>query len=541
MTTARKNKRALAPTPKLPSPVLNPLGFPIPNFPISVYFQETDIASPVVPGQPLTAKFVLYTYFPVDDWGTGYRIKLYFERSSGKEVLIYQNPDPTDPNANAWLPFAHWRPPFEGAPPPASQPDFMIDPAQYLIDVLDNFPPGTGIGDEFYQFGTKQLRCEIETNGPKMLVFSQAASLEVVPCGRQPFWWTWSPTNPVGAEWKQNYTLSGSITDPNPYVPMQISVMPIEVNTDGEKKNYDTLEANVYPSPPSVPQTLTLPSINQDWTWIIDGIWFPETTELSKDFTYTSFISATDSFGNQYDPTVSENTWTVTVTVPQKKLAEGQAAFNLAIGASVVGGLSAILPWLAAVAAALAIAAAVVGKYADDPPSPKPTYIEEVKVSESKIGTIEVIDDLVPLRTLLQTIEDAVLHLLAFSEIESRYLGALAAANQKGMHMQSQAASVMRVKIVNFAGAIHLAAGAALEALKPHNSKIEAALKAQRFGPKQEAALQKLRLTKGARKRLIEIVKTKSFKERAQTPGFLPALILDAATKTADVCKTFVV
>src|SRR5205814_5343336 len=110
--------------------------------------------------------------------------------------------------------------------------------------------------------------------------------------------------------------------------------------------------------------------------------WIPETTDFGKQFTYVVSVSGHDRYGNLYTATDSAP-HSVVVNVSDRKVALAYNALQAQISAAalaVCAGIPLLGLAFGLAAAAAALAAAVLGEQALDPPSPNRRYKRAVRI-----------------------------------------------------------------------------------------------------------------------------------------------------------------
>jgi len=378
---------------------------------LTAAFASLSIDTAVVPGQPIPISLSFFSESSSLDFGTGCRIAIFLDQDK-----IFQMP-----NDETFLPYT-----------PSSLWKVDIGDVQALIDPP---PPYSPLGERLYAFGQRELRLEITTNGRDRGPYTDTAILTVVPEAVSQYWWQWQGDLLQGAAWKASYTLAGTCENKSQYVRMQFTVELDETNGNGNTKSYGDFSVEVEKQQSS---PLTFPPITQAWPWLIQGIWVPE-DQVGKEFFYTAQLTLQDSYGNQYSP-VNSSTLEVVVNVSDTKLAEAQAAFSSAVSAAALAAAADIpfLGWLAVLALAATVAAAVLGEEALDPPEPSPYYLEHVEpVPLAWPKEFYKNDKLVEFRSYFEVLGELLGDLIALGEIEARLLGAQASGSKQGIELQA--------------------------------------------------------------------------------------------------------
>jgi hypothetical protein len=242
--------------------------------------------------------------------------------------------------------------------------------------------------------------------------FSADRAAVVMPI--QPDWWKWDTAN-RNEEWSKDYVVSGSFTNRGGTPIQDLSITIFE---DSAANVADTSHPLVLPMQTVKGATDT---INKDWKWFINGVWFVQ-GPLYKKFQYRAQMTAKDVDGNSY-PVVSSSDLVIYVNVPKWKrtagaLAMGAAASAAAMAASVVLMLG---------AGAAYAAAAVAGAVALDPPVPDPNFKEHIPLPGLKSVSSKGKDQ--EIIRIFRLVEQIMSIHLTKSLIEGRRLGALAAGD----------------------------------------------------------------------------------------------------------------
>lgn len=420
--------------------------------------------SAVTPGEPIPFSFWFWTWNNGLDLGTGWSMKIYYaERRRGAETVIYQTPSGSE---GSFLPYRFkW---------PAGQlhPAYDIETRYDVIDIGDTFPPGTNLADSLYQFGTHELRIEFITNGSDAGPFTEASALDVVPESNIGSWWHWDPNNPPGANWKESYALSGTVQNGSSYVGMDFTLELIEIDEANNETPTATNEQSLFAAASA---SLTFPPIKQEWPWLVQGIWTPETAEIGKLFEYVVSVSAVDKYGNAYSAARSSDQ-DVEINVSDKKLGLAFNAFQAqasAIGLAIAAAATFLIPPLAAAlgaaAAAAGIAAQILGGLALDPPTPNKRYLRPVRIKRVRgFDSKYAGEPTAPIGEFFTLVANGGACLVALSETQSRMLGAHRDQSEEGVTVQSASLRKILGEMLVISSTLTAVSDAAAEAVRLH-------------------------------------------------------------------------
>jgi hypothetical protein len=405
---------------------------------ISVALTPVDVSlsfladGPVVPGQPIPVDWFFANLSGRFDLGTGYRIRI----SWGDEVLYVSRDDPQldsrrlpDSEYIAVAPLGS----FEAAHVRTSLPV----PACH-----------SPLGQRLYQFGQRELRLELTTNGSDRGPYEAVDTLSIVPelvAG----WWTWpeqldyEPGLAVPIfRWKQHYNIRGEFANKSKFVRMDLDA----VLEDREEVSGPVVRRS-YPKQPvdsesTVTVALPLPDpIVHDWTWFDQKLSYPAAGPTSKNFYYTSEFSLSDCYSNKYPATTSAEL-PVLVKVPGNKVDLGAAAFAAQVSSWVLLALSKIpiIGFIFGIGATVAaITAQALGKAAVDPPGPNARFLRPVDVGRSTLPKKAFANDRMrPFAEMAIRIESIANAMVALSEIEARLQGARLAKSKEGESLQTR-------------------------------------------------------------------------------------------------------
>jgi hypothetical protein len=393
---------------------------------------ELIVASPIVPGEPVSFSWSVFTLFLPQDVG----------HVTARLYLVDDVDNPIFRNQN------------DGTPSPiftvALADEERISPEDYQSRIYTFVPP-LDQQNTIYAVNTRHfLRLELTGDGPQGGPFySWSSELQVVYEAIDASWWVWDD-EPQSVGWKTDrYTIGGQFTHKG----IGLSVM--TCNVDLRELDLTTYAPDVAYGPDDNPQPVAHGGtaavkwgntvFTKAWPWFL-GFVDSINGETSKLFGYVVEISITDNFQNPYSKFVSSGT-SVRVTVSDQKInaarggeiafAEWVALSALAIATSWIPGVGAAFG--AGAGAALAINGGL-SKIANDPPEPDPRYREPVTVEVPTIEpTLRALPQFRPLARFFELAQWIINSVDALGQIESRLLGAKADADNIAYSRQKAA------------------------------------------------------------------------------------------------------
>jgi hypothetical protein len=399
------------------------------------------------------------------------------------------------------------------------------------------------LADSLYQIGSHELRMEILTNGSDAGPFSAFGTVEVVPEGNIGSWWRWDPNTTNGASWKDDYQLSGSISNGSFYVGMDLSLELLETDNENNERSIATISQELASSGTA---TLTFPPINHDWPWLVQGIWTPETAEIGKPFEYAVNVSGSDKYGNTYSASKSSS-HSVEVNVSDKKLGLAFNAFNAqasAIGLTIAAAATFLIPplaaALAAAAAAAGIAAAILGGLALDPPKPNKRYLRAVRIP--RVPSFDSRFSKEPAAAIghfFWEVSHAGACLMALSETQSRILGARRDGSQKGLALQKEGLKKLLTEMMALTASLTTAGAAATEAYKNHYaSQLRSALTGA-AGPALRRHVGKLPVRRSLKETTIRILSDPAARKTLAKREVFPLMFAAISGRLARLLKEY--
>jgi hypothetical protein len=267
----------------------------------------------------------------------------------------------------------------------------------------------------------------------------------------RPDWWQWRNANPRNAMWKDDYVVTGALTNKGGSDLQDVSITLFEVFVDPANLVH---EANLgstehHAVAPSRSALGSIPPLKKDWQWFIPGVWVVK-GPLHREFRYRALISAKDVNGIPYPPVTSAD---LRIIVNVSKLKRTSGAFSMGAAAAAAGMLASFI--LAVAGAAAYAAAAAAGAVAVDPPEPDPNFLTRIPLPP--LGDVPASG---PDRTvaLFYRLGERVMQIeLTKSLIEGRRLGALAAGDTASVEMHRKdlvAATALQRQLVNEASAL---------------------------------------------------------------------------------------
>jgi hypothetical protein len=303
-------------------------------------------------------------------------------------------------------------------------------------------PANRALADQLYRIGTKDLEIEVTASaGAERGPFREPWPLTVVPELVNASWFEWSaPRRGNGfaqKDWKESYQVAGTLKNQSMFSRMTASVTLYENEQGSTSRTARGTQTTPALNPLGAADVTFEPPIEQDWLWLVPGIWTP-IKPLFKFFVYTVSFTLSDEYGNAYSG-VEKNDLVVDVHVPKQKidLATSAAAFAGA-GLGLIAA-SIAFAWFPPVAGALAGAggallgvAGGLGGAALDPPVPDPRYREPVEVKPTELPTVPDEDAAAQAAYRVAALAaDIVGCLDALSIIEGRILGAEQACDEE--------------------------------------------------------------------------------------------------------------
>jgi len=385
----------------------------------TTFWIELMVQSPIVPGQPVTFAFSIYTIFPVD-----------IENAIARLYLVDDQDHPV---------FGSAKPLFEIALGTLSLLGIEAGPGVFGGFNSDTFTfvPPTEQQNTIYEVNGRQrhfLRVALTGDGPVGPLYSTSAELQVAYEAIDASWWVWD-SGPQSVGWKiDHYTLGGQFTNKsvgNSTMTCNVVLRELDLTTFAPDHTYGPDDN---PQPIAHGGTAAVKWGNTDftktWEWFltfVDSI----NGETSKLFGYIVEISITDNFQNTYPNFVSSAT-SVRVTVSDQKLNAahgGEIAFAEWVTFSALAIATSWIPGVGAAFGALASAALAtnggLSNIAKDPPEPDPRYREPVTVAAPKIeSALQALPQFKALARFFELSQWIVNSVDALGQIESRLLGA---------------------------------------------------------------------------------------------------------------------
>jgi hypothetical protein len=294
-----------------------------------------------------------------------------------------------------------------------------------------------------YQVGAKTLRLVITGDGADKGPYIADADLTVVEETLSPDWWQWvapasAETQPT-VKWKEKYKIAARALN-HAQSDMRFESSLFELPPDVAIWKPRSKATNMIAAG-KVADVVFTDEIEQDWQWIIPGVWIvpAQVSGLgtTRAFDYKVNLSLTDGFGNGYDP-FDSGLFRVYVKVSDVKVALGWAAEAHMVIANLltVAGLLSVNPWVLGAGGSAATEAQALGAGALDPPDPDPLFREAVEVSLRPAPVWAAASDANPLGDFLQTGARITTRYNALLETEGRLMGARLAGDAAAVELQ---------------------------------------------------------------------------------------------------------
>jgi hypothetical protein len=345
-----------------------------------------------------------------------------------------------------------------------------------------------------YAIGGIQLAYSLSIDGKP---YSVSFGLIVADPGVGPSWWAWSsPTTgtPAQESWKSPYTLAGALTNNSPaQIASGTAVLNEAPVPGGAAVPISQIDVQSTSAGDTFP--ITFPQVAKQWNWL--GFADFVTGPFSEQFSYTVAMTLEDEVGNSYQFTSNPLLVTVTISATKQNDAAGAliattAGIVAAVGAAAAGiftfGIAAAV--LGALAAGLFGTAASLETQAQDPPTPDPEVLEEVKVVVPVLPG-PLADPGNPIGRLFAAMWRVLAARSALSRIEGKLMGAIQNSVAAGIVMQRNSYRNARVELMR--GLVALAdASIPLQAYVVDSAKLVAAvdeIRTKGLSPSQRSSL----------------------------------------------------
>ena len=393
------------------------------------YATVTVNPSLIVPLQPFTADVAVHSLYATP----GDKItdqQLFVESADGTQSWLLVEDSSSHPMA-----------------PGATSDEYVTWQQTFIVPLQTN----QAVARALYTIGGIQLLYSFSINGNP---YSFSFGLMVTDPGVGQSWWAWSyPTTgtPAQESWKSPYTLGGAITNSSPaQITSGVAVLneaPAQGGGAIPLAQIDVLSTAAGDTFPII-----FPQVTHQWNWLgfADFVAGP----YSEQFIYTVTVTLEDEVGNSYQFTSSP--LLVTVTISPTKQNDAAGALDATIAgtvAALTGAAAAYFTFGAGAAIGGVIAAALFGTaasleaQAQDPPTPDPEVLEEVKVVVSNLPG-PLADPTNPIGRLIAAMWRVLAARNALNLIEGKLMGAVQNSVASGIVMQRNSYRNARVELM---------------------------------------------------------------------------------------------